>query len=277
MARQWGPVRAALSQVSIRWPYVALSALFVFASYGVLIQAWRLLLGGWGARIGFWDGARIWTVSNLGKYVPGKVWQIGTMAVMAQQVGVPGVAAAGAALFSALITLGSGLAVVALTGARLLPVPGGAATLLGLVLVGLLLAPLLLPKAAALAARLTRREAVLPPLPASLIWAVFALSGAAWLLFGTGFHLLGLALTGAPLTSLTGSIAAFTASYLAGFLAFFAPGGSGVREVGMRAMLQVYGVPAATAIVMALASRLWLTVLEIGPALVFLVRNPARR
>ena len=154
MARQWGPVRAALADVSIRWHYVALSALLVLGSYAVLIQAWRLLLGGWGARLGFWDGARIWTVSNLGKYVPGKVWQIGTMAVMAQQVGVPGVAAAGAALFSALITLASGFAVVALTGARLLPVPGGAVTLLVVVLVGLLLAPLILPKVAAWTARL---------------------------------------------------------------------------------------------------------------------------
>ena len=106
--------------------------------------------------------------------------------------------------------------------------------------------------------------------------AVFALSGVAWLLFGAGFHLLCLALTGVALTSLTASIAAFTASYLAGFLAFFAPGGLGVRELGMQTMLAAYGVSPATAIVMAGASRLWLTVLEIGPALVFLARKPAR-
>ena len=43
------------------------------------------------------SAARIWTVSNLGKYLPGKVWAIAGMALMARQAGVSPAAATGSA------------------------------------------------------------------------------------------------------------------------------------------------------------------------------------
>jgi uncharacterized membrane protein YbhN (UPF0104 family) len=62
----------------------------------------------------------------------------------------------------------------------------------------------------------------------------------------------------------------FTASYLAGFLALFAPGGIGVREGLFILMLQgPLGLGAATAL--ALASRLLLTITEFGAAAPFLL------
>jgi hypothetical protein len=66
------------------------------------------------------------------------------------------------------------------------------------------------------------------------------------------------------------AVAVFTASYLAGFLALFAPGGIGVREGLFILMLQgPLGIGAATAL--ALASRLLLTITEFGAAVPFLV------
>ena len=64
-------------------------------------------------------------------------------------------------------------------------------------------------------------------------------------------------------------VAVFTASYLAGFLALFAPGGLGVRESVFILMLQgPVGPAAATAL--ALASRVLLTITEFGAAVPFL-------
>ena len=76
-------------------------------------------------------------------------------------------------------------------------------------------------------------------------------------------------LPGAGLTLLP-AIAVFTASYLAGFLALLVPGGFGVREGLFILMLQgPIGIGAATAL--ALASRLLLTITEVGAAVPFIV------
>jgi len=275
LVHRWSDVRAALAGANPRWWVVALSCVPVLASYALLIEAWRLLLGGWGAGLPFWGAARIWTVSNLGRYVPGKVWQIGTMAVMAQSVGVPTLAAAGAALMSTVITLASGFAVAALCGARLFADPVWTWGALAVVLAGLTMFPLALPRAAQWLARYTRREQALPPLPAVRLWIVFFTSAVAWILFGAGFHALSIGITGARVTTLWSSIAAFTGSYLLGFLAIIVPGGLVVREAGMQSMLTAAGATAGTALVLAVASRLWLTVLEIVPALLFLAAGAA--
>jgi hypothetical protein len=71
------------------------------------------------------------------------------------------------------------------------------------------------------------------------------------------------------------AVAVFTASYLAGFLALFAPGGIGVREGLFILMLQgPLGIGAATAL--AVASRLLLTLTELGAAVPFLLLPQGR-
>jgi uncharacterized membrane protein YbhN (UPF0104 family) len=71
-------------------------------------------------------------------------------------------------------------------------------------------------------------------------------------------------------------VAVFTSSYLLGFLALFAPGGVGVREVAMATALARAGVDVASAAILVVTSRLWLTVLEVVPALVFLAHLGVR-
>src|SRR5690606_3072472 len=130
--------------------------------YAVLIEAWRRMVGGWGAPLGYRHAARIWFVSNLGRYVPGKVWQITAMAVMAERAGVSRYAAAGSALLVNLANVVAGVGVVAVTAAGLLGNPmlslGGAALLLVL----LAATPRLLPLLARVYGRLRRRALDLP-------------------------------------------------------------------------------------------------------------------
>ena len=52
--------------------WLLLSALVVWLMYALLIVAWRTMLAGWGQRLDGWTAARIWTVSSLGKYLPGQ-------------------------------------------------------------------------------------------------------------------------------------------------------------------------------------------------------------
>ena len=69
------------------------------------------MLGAWGQRLEGWTAARIWTVSSLGKYLPGKVWAIAGMAMMAREAGVAPWAATGSAVILQMLAIGTGAAV----------------------------------------------------------------------------------------------------------------------------------------------------------------------
>ena len=84
--------------------------------YALLIVAWRMMLAGWGQRLDGWAAARIWTVSSLGKYLPGKVWAVAGMALMAQRAGIAPWAATGSAVVLQVLAIGTGAAVAGLTG-----------------------------------------------------------------------------------------------------------------------------------------------------------------
>lgn len=271
LARQWGELQSLGRALHPRWGYVVASALVVLLSYAVLIQTWRRTVVAWGERLSFADGARIWFVSNLGRYVPGKVWQIGAMGALAQRQGVSPVAAVGSALVVSLVNVLAGFAVVGATGADSLQLGTAARLALGVLTSGVLLAPWLLPLITRAAARISGRDIATPRLPASAVWIAAAGCVVAWLLYGLAFRLLSRGLLPLVGGNAADATAVFTGSYLVGFLVLFAPGGIGAREVAMYLALQRTGIAeGADATLLVVASRLWLTVLELLPGLLFL-------
>ncbi|HET7565591.1 MAG TPA: lysylphosphatidylglycerol synthase domain-containing protein [Gemmatimonadaceae bacterium] len=273
---EWGQVQNVALGLTPRWSYVLASCLIVFATYAVLIEVWRVLLTGWEARLRFGEAARIWTISNLGRYVPGKVWQIGAMAVMAKQRGVSGIAAGGSAIVATIITTLTGFAVVAIAGARTLRIPPLAVGLILIAGLALLAAPIALPWLGPIISRVARRPVTVPRLPLSALLITVFGSALAWCGYGVAFYVLAHGLLGDIPGSVPLYIAVFTGSYLIGFLTLIAPGGLFVREVAMQTALQSAGFSAGSATVLVVASRLWLTVLEILPAVLFLLAQPVR-
>ena len=270
LAEQWPAVRDALVAARPDWVALAASCLVVLATYALLIETWRIVLAGWGHRLPFRDAARIWTISNLGKYIPGKVWAISAMAVMSEAKGVSPVIAAAASLLITIINTVVGFVVVAATGARVLDLPPAAVAAIALAGVAVLLAPPLLPRLGALAGRRLGREIAIPRLPMSAVAASALATAAAWVGYGLAFRLFVIGVLGTAPGSLPLYTALFAGSYLVGFVALFAPGGVGVREVVMAAGLTRAGFATGPAYLVVVASRLWLTVLEIAPALLFI-------
>lgn len=276
LAGQWHALTASVARLDVRWWPVVAASLIMFAAYALLIALWRLLLAATGYRIAAGQAARVWLVSSLGRYVPGKVWQLGAMGVMLQRDGVPVVTATAVALLNVLINTVAGFAVLFATGADTLALPQAAVAVIVLLAVGLLLAPLLLPPAAALFARATHRRLAIERLPASAVWLTAGGGVLQWCLYGVAFRLFSAGILGHAAGPWSAWIAAFTGSYLIGFLALFAPGGLVVRELLLAASLTRLGLAsAADATVLAVTSRLWLTVLEITPGLLLLLlRRP---
>ena len=274
IARQWRALPADSLTVDPRWGILALSAVMVLATYAILIQTWRSVLGAWeGRTLSFGVSARIWFVSNLGRFLPGRVWQIGALAVMAQQRRISPIAATGAAVLVNLISVLVGIAITLMFGARVLQQPGLALLAVGAGLALVALAPVLLPRAARLVASLTGKSIGDVSVPARAIWASALGCGLAWLLYGVAFQLLVLGTLGRAAGAWTEYVAVFAGSYVVGYLAVLAPGGLIVREGAMVVGLTTLGLATMPeAVLMSVVSRLWLTVLEVGPGALFLLR-----
>ncbi|HEX5819791.1 MAG TPA: lysylphosphatidylglycerol synthase domain-containing protein [Gemmatimonadales bacterium] len=274
----WDAVRTTPFTWKVQPLLLVLSVLVVWAMYALLIATWRLLVERWGGRLTLREAASIWTVSSLGKYVPGKVWAIAGMAVMARRVGVPPWIATGAAVLNQVLAIGAGVVVVALTGTSLLEarypwLRTAMWILLGVVVIGVfvLSSPDTVRRLLAVAG-IDAGDTAGPPLSALLMAGVANV--VAWVGYGVALWLMARGLTEVPLP-LGLAIGAFAASYLMGFLALVAPAGLGVREGVFILMLdRTMGTPAAVAL--AVASRLLLTLTELGAAVPFLLSSRER-
>lgn len=275
----WTVFGSAFKGARPDWSWLLGASFLVLVAYIVLIQTWRQVVVAWGQRLSFNDAMRIWFVSNLGKYVPGKYWSIAAMGTLAQDVGVSPVAAMGSSLVVQLVNLVTGFGVFFIAGARAMHVPAGAVVALVALAAALGGAPWLLPMAVRLFNRATGRQVAVPLLPPKAIWWAGAGTTVAWLLYGVAFDAFA---NGISSGTVNGSIADWTAvfigPYLLGFITIFSPGGLGVREVAMAEALQRtdLAVGAMSALLVA-SSRVWLTVLEIIPGVLFLLVRPVDR
>jgi hypothetical protein len=270
-ARHWDEFRRLEFPMHLRPGWIALAGAVVLLTYGLLVAAWRAVILGWGERLGYRPALRIWTISNLGRYLPGKVWSVAGLAVLAQREGVAGWASVGAAIAMQAIAVGSGVAIAAAT------VPGtlsGAGILMATGIAATTVAALALPRAVGVVARMTRRPD-LRPLPIGAVVLAGAATTISWLGYGVAFWLLARGTLGATALGLAPAIGVFAAGYITGLLALFAPGGVGVREAVFIALLAP-SVGSGGAIVLGIASRVLLTLTEVAAALLGLLLGPGR-
>lgn len=282
--RQWSDVQDAARAVEIRWGWILAASLVVLGTYAVLIQSWRMLLAGWGGHLSYSTAVRIWTIANLGRYLPGKVWSISALGVMAAAEGVSGVAAAGAAVLGTMLNIGAGFAVAVITGTRGLDgiYPGfGAASKVGAIvfITGVVALPWILPPLLDRFARWRGMPVSDQHLTRGTLWLSASINAASWVGYGLAFALFAQGVTPQISRDPVLFIAGYSASYLVGFLALFAPGGVGVRELALSGFL--VGIGAAgqgEAVILGATSRIWLTVLEILPGVIGLLSmTPAQR
>lgn len=273
--RAWSDAQSAPVEWHLNPLLLLASALLTWTMYALLILAWRRLVTSWGQVMTIRAATRIWIVSSLGKYLPGKVWAIAGMAVMAGQAGVAPWVATGAAVLNQALAVAAGAVVVGATGTSLLEVQYpwirvALAVLLGGSIAGMLF--LAWPGAVERLLALARVKAGKPAAPApGALWLAAAANIVAWCGYGAALWLLAHGvLDRAP--TLVQCIGAFAASYVAGLVAVVAPAGLGVRESVFILMLQgTLGAPGAAAL--AIASRIMLTITEVGAAVPFLLSS----
>ena len=273
LVRNWNAYRSLEVTLALHPGWIALSVLLVFVSYAFSVEAWRRVIAGWAQHVPYGRAARIWLVANLGRYVPGKVWSVAGLVVLAQRAGVAPWAAAASAVAIQAIAIGTAIAVVAAaTPGAESPWRLAAAALLAVATIAVLASA----KAVRLIARLMGQSADIRPLPILAVAESSALGVLAWVAHGVAFWLLarGLGLPGT--LSVVTAAGVFPLGYVLGLLALFAPGGLGVREVVLTSLLApALGMGGAVAL--SLASRVLLTLTEVVAPLVALLVSRHRK
>lgn len=274
LAVNWSDLRTQPVQWRIGPGWLFLSVAIVWAMYAVLVEAWRLVVLGMQQRLRYLDAARICMVANLGKYIPGKVWSIAGAAMLAQRAGVsPSAAVAAGALIQAL-SLSSGVLVVAVLAPRALGAMSPAMKVATLVVGGLAaLGVLALSSARALALLqrwLPERIPRLVPIPRGATLLAFAANAAGWGAYGAAFLSLARGLMPEVQVTWVQATTVFAASYVVGLVAVFAPAGLGPRE-SLFVLLLMDPLGPKGAVALAIATRVLLTITELGAAVPFLL------
>lgn len=259
IVRNWSEFRSLELSLTLHPGWIVLSALTVFLSYAISVEAWRRILAGWAQRLSYGRALRVWLVANLGRYIPGKVWSVAGLMVLAQRAGVAPWAAAASAVAIQAVAIGTAVALVAAaTPTAASPLRLGAAALVAIATI----AVLAWERAVRGVARLVGSTVQFEPLPVSAVAWSAALGVLAWIAHGVAFWLLARGLGLPDTLSIVTAAGVFPLGYILGLLALFAPGGLGVREVVLISLL----APAlgnGGAVALSVASRILLTLTEV--------------
>jgi hypothetical protein len=281
LTAQWVAFRTQPLHTDLDAASLLLSVVIVLATYGMLIHVWRILIPD--ARIPFWRAVRVWSLAGLWRYVPGKVWSIGALSVLAQRENVSPVSAASASILNTLLNIATGVAIALVLAWRWIGQRGSGAqaVAIGLVVLavaGLMALPYVLPRLGALAARVSGRDFQLEAPSRKTVAIAVAGNVLSWITYGLAFMWFVRGVLGQAPGPPSQYIAVFATSYVIGYLFLIAPGGIGPREAVMFSLLTSLNLATAKdAALVTVASRVWLTLLEMLPGLLFLAHDGVRR
>lgn len=261
--------------------YLAAALGSVIVTFFAFSSVWKIIIASLDKSVGYTKSFKIAYLANLGRYIPGKVWQMFGMIYLARKEGITEEEAVTSFGLSQLFAIPSGL-LLALTFLALSPgvlkqyasVPyvttgiiavAAAVFILSLIVVFI---PQLMEGVLNRLFLLFHRRPIRLRMNKSLAAAIYGGYFLAWSLYGFSFWLFlkGITLQNTPLFPMAGI---FIIAYQIGYLFLLAPGGIGPREGAMTVLLTPFfgpGVPAAIAI----TSRLWLIVAEAVSALIAL-------
>lgn len=235
---RWNEVSAALTEIDL---VLLAAALGLGLLYVVLTMfSWRAVLADHGTPLPLLPAARVFFVSQLGKYVPGGVWNIVAAAEMGADHRIPRRRSVSAMLVTVLISIVTGmiLAVVTVPFA-----PDELADRFGWVLWTLplfvmLLLPPVLGRLVDLALRLTKGDPLESPLRWRGIGAAVAWALLAWVIAGLQVWVLAVGVGMEPSgRTVALCIGGYAFAWVIGFLVVIVPAGAGVRETVLALML----------------------------------------
>lgn len=250
------------------------SAGYLVAAWAVIALYYLLFAGGlllviraMGYPARYRDIFKLSFAANLGKYLPGGVWQVAGKVAMARQAGVDRHAALVATTVESAVSVTGGLLLFLTTTVLGAPFPSDVPKWpLYALMVGIFVAlqPQIFARVVALGMRLLKIEGEPPHLRFRAIVALVLYYAAIWVVAGAGFWLFTRSLTADPGASVFAYAGYYAAAAVGGLLVLFVPAGLGVREGFLVTLMGgVVSGGVAVAWVVAFAARVWSTAMEL--------------
>ncbi len=271
----------AVKLLRFEWPLLLASVAMLGVYYVLYSHSMALIVRALGDPMSGRDAFELNYITALGKYVPGGVWHMVGRFALAPSMGVRRRNIVVSTVFENALGVVSGI-LVAVVGLGF-----GAVETLGIpvwlpvvIVLGMfaMMHPAIFGRIMALGMRLMKVEGEVPQLSTLQLIGQVAYRAFAWVVAGAAFLLYRNAIVIDPVNSLGLYAGAYAAASVAGLLILFAPGGIGVREAVLTALLTpAYGPVVAGTI--GLSSRVWSTITELlmsGVAVLLSARRKGR-
>ena len=265
----------ASSDIEIDWGRMALSLAILMGAFILFPSGTLIGLRGLGVRVNFGQAYYGYHASQLGKYLPGRIWIIPGRAMTLRRYGVDAVTAAASTLIDMYALIVAGILVYIpawmVTQQETMRQLGWVGLLLCLPLLVSIAFPSLLNRLFSLGMKWIGRG----EMTFHFAWYHFALMLvnyiALWVISGFGLYLLADSISPLTLAQLPIVIGAMGFSWVLGTLSFLTPAGLGVRE-GVMGVLLADILPVPLPALVAILARFWWSLADFGSiGLAFLV------
>lgn len=265
--RNWNEVKEA--SFGLRPFHLILSAVFSVFWYLIQVWAWYLITLKLGISIPLRETLKSWYYSQLGKYLPGKVWLFLGRFYFYDSKGKSRKTLTVALYFETVtVVMAAGLVFLAslffLEESRSFDVgipPMGLIAIF--ILAFLFLHPRIIEKIFNSILRPLKREPVAISISYPEVLWILGVCILSWVAGGIGFYFFVDGIFPVPSRDFLFLTGALAISSTLGLLVLFAPSGLGVRE-GVLVYLLSSIMPSSVAVVLSVLTRLWMTFIEIG-------------
>lgn len=262
LASTWDQVMASGFTFQFNFPLLIFSLALLVPGRSFAVEAWRRILRALGDSISFRFALYAWFVSNLARFIPGNVFQLAAMMMLAERAGVSKLNI----LSSQAVYAAIALSVAALYGLTLLPIPAQYIPLIAgafgalIVLLALPAVFQLMLRVSAQLLRVVRPNSeITTPRVTTTFWQNLIpplCSFTMWTVNGIAFWLFVRSMTDVGVQDIPAFIGMNAAAYFIGYASFITPSGLGFREASLAFFLGAF-FPAPVAVAIAFLARLW--------------------
>ena len=262
-----------IKSIQLNYYYISISVIILIFVYVLSVFVWILLLKFLGESIKFKQALYIVSVSQISRFIPGKIWPIMGKVYLGDKIGIK----KGKILLS--VALENIIGLIAVISIALLVVYSRInlksflrldILVLILLFCVILMHPSVIQYALKLISKLTKRQIMTLNLKYTQLLLILLFHICIGFAQCIGFFFLLRSMYFISTALILPISGIYMLSYLIGFLSFVTPGGLGVKEGALSVLLTMY-IPASFAIMIALVSRLWTLVPEILFLLVSLI------
>lgn len=271
----WNVINNLDTIKSFPWKFnfiqIILLLIFLIPIYMANVFSWYLVTKSQGLNISFKKNLRIWMLSNLSRYLPGGIWQYPTRVYLLSKEGSSKIKATSAVLIEVLFNISVGSLIILIYiifGRFSLGLNGLERLLILIISIPVLLVFIsnnkILISISKYLRKFNNKFESIKGIKLSFKW-LLPLTGAFFIQFflaGTVLFILSTLAIDLSLGLIPTFIVIFTASWLLGYITFFAPSGLGVQEVSIAGFLTFF-MPFPIASAVAILFRITLLISEV--------------